>query len=303
MSLRIAITGSTGLVGSKLIPFLIGQSHDVTEISRMSSLKDARQTKLITWDPTAQRLDPEQMEGFDVVIHLAGTNVGERWDGDYKKSILESRVNGTRLLCSTLSKLKRKPKVLLSASAVGYYGNHAPELILDEASSKGKGFLPDVCQAWEDETKIAKDAGIRTVNMRFGVVLSKSGGALAKMWVPFQLGLGGVLGSGQQMMSWVAIDEIPLIIAHLIKNEGLSGAVNVVSSNPVSNKEFTKVLGQAIKRPTVFPVPAFMVKLLFGEMGQTLLLEGNRVMPKRLLDSGYAFKYSDLNIALTKAIA
>ncbi len=298
MPLRIAITGATGLVGSKVLPFFKDKGHLVVPITRQALLAPP----CIVWDPDAGQLDPEQMEGFDVVIHLAGTNVGERWDGAYKQSILTSRVNGTRLLCTTLAKLKRKPKLLIAASAVGFYGNHMPDTILDEKSPNGSDFLADVCRQWELETKPAQDAGIRVVNTRFGVVLNKKGGALAKMWLPFQLGMGGVLGSGRQMMSWIALDEIPLVMEHLIAKEDISGAVNVVSPNAVSNKEFTKVLGRVIKRPTIFPVPAVGVKLLFGEMGQTLLLEGSRVVPKRLEQSGYQFKYADLKSALEKAV-
>ena len=301
MSLRIAITGATGLVGSKLIPFLISKHHQVTQITRRKGL-EKDQTSVIVWDPDIQQLDAAQMEGFDVIIHLAGTNVGERWNKEYKKSILDSRVKGTRLFCQRLSTLKQKPKVLLSASAVGFYGNHSPEVILDEASPKGHGFLPDVCQQWEEETKVAAKAGIRVVNMRMGVVLSKYGGALAKMWMPFQLGLGGILGSGEQMMSWVALDEIPLIAVYLIQNENISGPINVVAPNTVSKKEFTKILGQVIKRPVIFPMPVLAVRALFGEMGQNLLLEGSRVLPNRLQEYGYQFSYADLKLALEKVV-
>ncbi len=298
--MRIAITGSTGLIGSRLVEFFLSQGHAVSQMTRRSTVTNL-QTPVICWDPVHAHMDSHQLEGFDVVIHLAGTNVGEKWNDEYKKSILDSRQQGTRLLAQTLSQLKNKPKVLLSASAIGFYGNHEAQTVLDETSPRGQGFLPDVCQVWEQETRPAQDAGIRVVNMRFGVVLSKKGGALAKMWVPFQFGLGGILGSGKQMMSWVALDEIPFIVDHLIKSD-VTGPVNVVSPQAVSNAEFTKVLGAAIKRPTVFPVPAFGVRILFGEMGQTLLLEGSHVVPKVLQNSGYRFHYADLNSALKEVV-
>ncbi len=299
--MRVAITGSTGMIGSTLISFLLPKGHGVTQITRRRVLKGAHQTPFLTWDPDAGQIDAQALEGHDAVIHLAGTNVGERWSESYKKDILQSRVKGTRLLCQTLVRLKNKPKVLLSASAIGYYGNHPPDKILDENSPQGQGFLPDVCRQWEEETKAARDAGVRVVNMRIGVVLSKKGGAVAKMWMPFQMGLGGVLGSGKQMMSWVALDEIPLIIDHLM-NKDVSGPVNLVSPQAVSNAQFTKVLGQVIKRPTIFPIPGFMIQLLFGEMGERLLLEGARVVPKRLQETGYQFHYPDLRAALEQAV-
>ncbi len=302
MSQRIAVTGSTGLVGSKLIPFLLNNNYEVTQITRRSSLAEDKRTPFIVWNPDAGQIDSLRLEGIDTVIHLAGANVGERWTDDYKKVILNSRINSTKLIAKTLAGLTKKPKLLISASAIGFYANHPAEVILDESNTAGQSFLADVCKRWEEETKPASDAGIRVVHLRIGVVLHKSGGALAKMWMPFQLGIGGVLGTGRQMMSWIALDEIPLIIEHIIKNESIVGPVNVTSPKPVTNKEFTKTLGQIIKRPTLFPVPDFGIKLLFGEMGQTLLLEGNRVLPKRLLESGYQFKYPDIKTALEKAV-
>ncbi len=299
--MRIAITGSTGMIGSKLVTFFLAEGHHVSQITRQSAIEN-EETPFIYWNPSKGQIDPAQLEGFDVIIHLAGANVGERWGEAYKQNILDSRVQGTRLLCQTIAKLRQKPKLLLSASAIGYYGNHAPDTVLNEQSKLGEGFLPDVCRRWEEETAPAKNAGVRVVNMRIGVVLSKNGGALAKMWMPFQLGLGGVLGSGRQMMSWIALDEIPLIVAHLIAHEEIAGPVNLVSPQVVSNAQFTKVLGGVIKRPTVFPVPAVGVRLLFGEMGQALLLEGANVEPAVLEQSGYQFKYQDLESALKAVV-
>ncbi len=300
--MRLALTGSTGLIGSTLVGhFLSKPDTTVIQVTRRQSV-DSAQTSVAVWDPAKGEIQADKLEGHDAVIHLAGTNVSERWTPSYKKLIESSRIEGTRLLCKTLAKLRQKPRVLISASAVGFYGNHEPDKILTESSALGEGFLPDVCCQWEEETRYAKEAEIRVVNMRLGVVLGKSGGAMAKMLPIFNLGLGGVLGDGNQMMSWIALPEIPLIVEHLIKNESIAGPVNVVSPQPVSNREFTKILGEVIRRPVIFPVPAFGIKLLFGEMGETLLLEGARVSPKKLLESGYSFRYPELGEALKAAL-
>ncbi len=295
--MRIAITGATGMIGLRLTDFLLAQGHQMTVVTRRSSYHQP-QTSVIVWDPSLNYIENGRLEGFDVIIHLAGSNVGEYWSPEYKEEILESRVQSTRLLCKALSEVASKPKLLIGASAIGFYGNHPSDKILDENSPSGEGFLADVCRQWEEATGPAAQAGIRVVRMRLGVVLSQAGGALAKMWQPFQLGIGGVLGNGQQMMSWVALDEIPYVIDYLINNDKITGAVNVVSPQAVSNAEFTKVLGQVIHRPTFLPVPAFVIRLLFGEMGQSLLLEGAHVIPRRLQESGYQFRFVDLKDAL-----
>lgn len=294
--MRIVISGSTGFVGSRLVSFLRSE-HDVVHLARKPTPDGL---PCIIWDPDRGILPAAELEGVDVVIHLAGANVAERWTDAHKAAILNSRVTSARLLCATLAKLQKKPKVLLSASGVGYYGAQEPDVVLDEASPLGGGFLADVCRQWEAETRYAQEAGIRVVHMRLGVVLGKGGGALRKMWTPFQMGLGGVLGSGRQMMSWIALEEIPFIVAHLIKSDKLNGAVNIVSPHPVSNREFTRALGHAIRRPTVFPVPAIMIKLLFGEMGTEMLLKGSTVLPNRLQNAGYTFRYPDIQSALEK---
>ena len=299
--MRIAITGATGMIGGKLTAFLLAQGHQIAVISR--GPVHPPQTSVIRWDPATNDIDARQLEGFDVIIHLAGSNVGEYWSPAYKKSILESRVLSTTLLCETLLKVVSKPKLLISASAIGFYGNHPPEVVLDEHSPVGKGFLADVCRQWEAATDLLQSTGVRIVRMRLGVVLSKAGGALNKMWVPFQSGIGGILGSGRQMMSWVAIDEIHYVVDYLIKTDSLSGAVNVVSPQAVSNAQFTKILGNVLHRPTVLPVPSFVIRMLFGEMGQNLLLEGAHVVPRRLQDSGYQFHFADLKAALEKVTA
>ena len=295
--MRVAITGATGMIGSKLTAFLLAQGHQIAVITRRSSFHQP-QTSEIIWDPVLNFIEIEKLEGFDIIIHLAGANVGEYWSPEHKKSILESRVQSTRLLCESLARLKFKPKLLISASAIGYYGNHPPQEVLDENSPLGEGFLANVCHQWEEETKIAAQAAIRVVRMRLGVVLSKTGGALAKMWMPFQLGIGGRLGNGQQMMSWIALDEIPFVIDHLMKKDLFVGVVNVVSPQAVSNVQFTKILGHLMHRPTLLPVPSFAIRLLFGEMGQNLLLEGAHVIPLRLQESGYQFHFADLKEAL-----
>lgn len=295
--MRIAISGATGMIGKKLSTHLSACGHQIAVITRQSSVRNAN-VSVIAWDPALNYIENEQLEGFDVIIHLAGANVGEYWTPEHKQEILESRVQSTKLLCETIVHLKSKPNLFICASAIGFYGNHSPYEVLDENSPSGEGFLADVCRQWEDSTKILENADIRTVCMRLGVVLSKSGGALAQMWHPFQWGVGGVLGNGQQMISWIALDEIPYVIDHLIESENLSGAVNVVAPRAVSNAEFTRILGNVICRPTILPIPAFAVKLMFGEMGQNLLLEGAYVIPRRLQENGYQFKYSDLREAL-----
>jgi len=298
--MRIAITGATGMIGSKLTSFLLAQGHQITVITRRRSC-DQPQESVIVWDPLLNEIETEQLEGFDVIIHLAGCNVAEYWSPEYKKLILESRLRSTKLLCESLTKLVLKPKLFICASAIGYYGNHPPQEILDENSPSGQGFLADVCRQWEEETNIAAHAGIRVVRMRLGMVFSKTGGALAKMLLHFKLGIGGPLGNGQQMMSWVALDEIPYVVDHLIKNDQITGSVNVVSPQAVSNAEFTKTVGQLIHRPTFLSVPGFVIRLALGEMGRSLLLEGAHVIPRCLQESGYQFHFADLKEALKLA--
>lgn len=298
--MRIAITGATGMIGSKMTAFLLAQGHQISAITRRPSFRQA-QVSVIPWAPELNYIETSQLEGFDVVINLAGSSIGEKWTPEYKKSILESRVQSTKILCKALARVVSKPKLLISASAIGYYGNHSPYDVRDEGNLWGDGFLADVCHQWESETYPAGQEGIRVIHMRLGVVLSKSGGALAKMWRPFELGLGGILGNGRQMMSWVALDEIPYVIEHLIKNDSIKGPVNVVSPMAVSNSKFTKILGQVMRRPTLLPVPGFVIRLMFGEMGQSLLLDGVHVLPRRLQESGYRFHFPDLKDALKRS--
>jgi len=255
----------------------------------------------VSWDPLAP-LSPAAVSGFDAVVHLAGESVVGRWTDEKKKAIRESRVQGTRNLVAALGKSEAKPRVLVCASAVGFYGNRGDEL-LGEESPIGQGFLPEVCREWEDASRIAAEAGIRTVNVRIGLVLSAKGGALSNMLKPFKLGLGGRIGSGQQWWSWIHVDDIVGGIQHAIRAESLSGPVNFVAPNPVRNVEFTKVLALVLGRPAFFPVPEFALRLAFGKMAaEQLLLASQRVEPGKLRTSGYEFRFPELKTALANLV-
>jgi uncharacterized protein len=296
MPMKILISGSTGLVASALIPILQSKNHEIYKLVR----KIGNQTNEILWD--AEKGFSEQNErklnGFDAVINLAGDNVAsERWTPEKKRRIRNSRVLGTRHLVEALRKQQSKPKIFISASAIGFYGNRGDE-ILTEDSQKGEGFFPEVCTEWEAEALKAKDFGARVVLLRIGIVLAKEGGALKKMLLPFQLGLGGVVGSGKQWMSWIALEDLVRIIVFVLENNSVEDAINCTAPNPVTNYEFTKTLGKVLSRPTILSIPSLAIKFLFGEMGETLLLEGNRVLPKRLQDLGFEFHFSNLEDAL-----
>lgn len=298
---RILISGASGLIGGALAPALREKGFDVVHLTR--SKKPAASVSVILWDIDQQQIPATSLEGFDVVIHLAGANIADkRWTPAYKEEILASRTRSTELLISALVNCKALPKVFISASAIGYYGNHPPLKIIDETHPAGTDFLADVCRQWEEKTQKLAQKGVRVVNLRFGVVLSAKGGALAKMLPIFRLGLGGVLGSGEQVMSWIALKEIPRIIFFILENENIFGAVNCVAPQPISNKGFTKVLGDVLRRPVALPVPGVGIRFLFGEMGQTLLLGGACVIPKKLLDAGYQFMYPDLRSALKSSL-
>lgn len=293
--LTVAISGAGGLIGSALVPFLTTAGHRVMRLVRSSTQgkQDA-----IQWDPERGIVDKVRLDGSDAVVHLAGANIADgRWTPEGKRLIRESRVKGTRLLCEALTRLPRPPKTLICASAIGYYGNRRDE-VLGEESSPGDGFLAEVCQAWEAATQPAEESGIRVVHARLGIVLSPAGGALAKMLLPFQLGLGGRLGDGAQYMSWTTLDDVVGALFHILISESVSGAVNVVAPNPVTNREFTKTLGLVLKRPTLFPVPALALHFVLGEMADALLLASTRVEPQRLLASEYAFRYPGLEDGL-----
>lgn len=298
--MRIAVTGSTGFIGSCVVSYFRSAGCQVARLVRPGrGMSLAGDGDVIAWDPVSRKMDASLLEGYDAVIHLAGANIAQqRWTLPYKKLILSSRVEGAQFLSEVISNLKNPPKVLLSASAIGYYGNITPPVCVDESSKMGNGFLAKVCDQWEKATQSAQRRGVRVVHTRFGVVLSRKGGALAKMLPAFRLGLGGKLGLGSQMMSWIALEEIPRIMEHLIHTQGISGPVNVVTPNPVSNEEFTKVLAGCLNRKAILPVPSFMIRWLLGEMGQALLLDGAAVLPKRLMESGYVFRFPDLESAL-----
>ena len=292
--MNILVTGSTGLVGSALIPKLLNDGHEIIRAVRRASDNAGE----LVWNPETGEIDEARLAGIDAAVNLAGESIAERWTEEKKKRIRDSRVKGTQLLAKAMAGLDPKPRVLISASAIGFYGNRGAE-VLNEDSSSGSGFLAEVCREVEAATAVASDAGIRVVKLRIGIVLSPNGGALAKMLTPFKAGVGGKIGSGEQYMSWIAIDDIVGIIEHALTNDSISGPVNTVAPKPVTNLEFTKTLGDVISRPTIFPIPAFGLRLLFGrEMADETLLSSARVEPRRLAESGYSFKYPTLEGAL-----
>lgn len=297
--MKILISGSHGLVGRALSASLTNDSHEVISLVRRDRHVGSPE---VEWDPKRGEIDREHLEGLDAVVHLAGESIVEgRWDTAKKTRIRESRVEGTRLLSETLSSLRHRPKALLSASAIGYYGNRGDE-ILNESSAPGNDFLSDVCVQWEEATRPAAEKGIRVVNLRFGIILSADGGALAKMLTPFRMGVGGRVGSGEQWMSWIFLADVVGAIRHAIEDDSISGPLNVVAPNAVTNADFTKSLGRALGRPTLFPVPAFAARLAFGEMADALLLSSQRVDPLGLKRANYHFLEPELSGALRKAL-
>lgn len=292
-SLKVAITGATGLVGRALSAFLAAGGHRVVRIVRSRP-----QEGDILWDPASGRIEPGDLEGLDAVIHLAGENIAAgRWTRERKTAIAESRVTGTRLLAEALTRLERPPASFLCASAVGYYGSRGEEAV-DESTAPGDGFLPETCLAWETAAEAASSRGIRVAHLRLGVVLSAEGGALKKMILPFRLGGGGPVGSGRQGMSWVALDDAIGAFHFLLMRGDLAGAFNVTSPHPVSQREFARALARVLRRPAVAPLPSFAVRALFGEMGERLLLEGAFVRPTRLAGAGFVFRWPGLPEAL-----
>ncbi|MBK6722516.1 MAG: TIGR01777 family protein [Acidobacteria bacterium] len=298
--MKILITGASGLVGTELQKSFAEKGYEMLLASRSEPKDD----KHIQWSIEEGFTEPEKLEGTDAVVHLAGENVsgGLRWSDEKKKAIRDSRVLGTRNVVDAISKLKDKPKVFVASSAIGFYGERGDEEVT-ESSAAGDTFLADVSKQWESESRRAEDAGIRTVLLRTGIVLSKDGGALGTMLTPFNLGVGGVVGSGKQWMSWISMEDEIAIINFVIENENIRGAVNAVSPNPVTNQEFTKTLGEVLYRPTFIPLPEFAVSMVFGEMGDALLLASTKVLPKRLTDAGFEFKYPDLKPAIENAVA
>lgn len=288
----VAITGASGLVGAALAPFLETGGHTPIAVVRSESEPDE-----IRWSVAEKTIDADRFRGVDTVVHLAGEPLVGRWTDAKKKRILDSRVEGTRLIAETLAALDDGPKTLICASAVGYYGRTGDEQV-DETSPAGDDFLARVCQQWEAAAAPAREAGIRVVHLRFGVVLSAAGGALAKMLPAFKMGVGGKLGSGDQWFSWVALDDVIGAIYHAMFTDELAGPVNVTAPRPVTNEQFTETLGEVLHRPTFMTVPKLAVKAAFGEMGEATLLGGQRVFPRRLIDTGFVFEFNELEEAL-----
>jgi uncharacterized protein (TIGR01777 family) len=293
-SLRIAVTGASGLVGRRLTAFLTEAGHEVWVLVRRQGPPRPNE---IPWDPAAGSVDSERLEGMHAVVHLAGRSIrAPRWTRRVKDEIRRSRVEGTTLLCETLARLTKRPEVLISASAIGYYGDRAEEL-LTEDGEPGEGFLAGVCREWEAATESAAKAGIRVVRLRLGLVLAGEGGALPAMLPPFRLGLGGAVGDGSQYLSWIALSDVVRAIHHLLVSD-VPGPVNATSPAPVTNAEFTRTLGAVLRRPTCLRVPAFVVRHFLGDMGCELLLSSARVVPARLQRSGFTFEFAELKDAL-----
>ena len=293
---RILLSGASGPIGAALVPTLKASGTHIARLTRAGRAQATTDEESIPWNPE-QPLAATAVSGFDAVIHLAGESIVGRWSEDKKKKIRDSRVVGTRNMALALALAKDKPHIFICSSAIGYYGDRADEL-LNEESAPGVGFLPEVCREWEAATRPAADAGIQTVQIRTGVVLSSKGGALAKMLTPFKMGVGGQIGSGKQWMSWIDVEDMVGAIHHILKSDLLHGPVNMVGPKPVTNEEFTKTLASVLSRPAILPMPAFAVKLLFGEMGETVLLGSQRVEPSRLISSGYPFRFRTLRASL-----
>ncbi len=296
----VAISGASGMVGTALTAVLRSSGNSVVGITR----KESRGADgSIVWDPVTGVKDPSRLETVDAIVHLAGENIAERrWTPALKDRIRRSRVEGTRNLVKSLALIAGRPKVLVSASAIGYYGDRG-ETILDEDATAGEGFLADVCRDWEHEAQAATELGMRVVNVRIGVVLSRKGGALAKMLLPFKLGAGGIIGSGKQYWSWIGLHDLVRILAFCVEHDSIRGPVNAVSPNPMTNYDFTKGVGHALHRPTFFPLPAFMAKLVLGEMANDLLLASARVTPGKLLQHGFEFHFPELAGCLEHELA
>lgn len=297
--MRVLVTGSNGLLGSALVPSLTQDGHEVV---RLTHSPRPKLDNVIAWDPAAGVLDAALLEGMDAVVHLAGENIAAgRWTADRKRRILESRVKGTKLLADSLARLARPPRCLVSASAIGFYGDRGQE-ILQEDSSPGTGFLPEVCAGWERASQPVTARGIRLVTLRIGIVLSSRGGALPRMLLPFRLGLGGRTGNGRQYMSWIELDDLVRVIRHSMATDSLSGPVNAVAPNPVTNREFTRALGRILSRPALFVMPAFAARIALGEMAEELLLASARVLPAALLGSEFSFRFPQIEAALAHAL-
>ena len=290
----VLITGASGLVGSALVPALEAGGARVSRMGRRAGPEPGT----LVWNPDARSIPRPALEGFDAVVHLAGESIASgRWTQARKARLLGSRVGGTRLLCETLAALERPPRVLVSASATGYYGDRGGE-VLDEGCAPGSGFLAGLARAWEESTAAADARGIRVVRLRIAPVLAPRGGLLAPLRLPFRLGLGGPLGSGRQWMSWIALDDLIAAIRHVLSRDDLRGAVNAAAPGAVTNREFTRTLARVLCRPAILRVPAVVLRVVLGEMADEALLASTRVEPRRLVASGFTFRDPELEPAL-----
>lgn len=290
--MKILITGSTGLVGSELSSLLNRNKHQIIRLVRS---KNQENKSSVYWDYEKKNINIDRIQGADCVIHLAGENISaRRWTKKHKQNILNSRILSTHFLIDSLLKLEKKPESFICASAIGYYGDRG-DVILTEQSEKGLGFLPEVCNEWEKSTNEAKEAGMRVVNLRFGVINSVKGGALKKMLLPFKLGIGGKIGSGEQYISWISLEDAVRVMEFCINTNEINGPVNVVAPNPVTNKKLTQLIGEYLNRPTIFPLPAFAAKLVLGKMAEELLLASTRVAPTVLQKNGFEFIHPTLD--------
>jgi uncharacterized protein (TIGR01777 family) len=296
MKYRMLVSGVSGPIGAALLPSLRAEGWSVVRLVRGAAAGKPADNAQIAWDP-ASAIAPEAVSGFDAVIHLAGEGIFGRWTAAKKRKIHDSRVLGTVNLASALARAERKPDVFVCGSAIGYYGNRGDE-VLREESSPGEGFLAEVCREWEEAAAVAVQAGIRTAHLRTGIVLSPKGGALGAMLLPFKMGLGGRTGDGRQWMSWIDVQDMVGGILHILRNDMLQGAVNMVAPKPVRNAEFAGTLAIVLGRPAILPMPAFAAKLAFGEMGEELLLGSQKVEPGKLIASGYRFRYWELRASL-----
>ena len=295
--MKVVVSGASGLIGSALVSALERQGHGVVRLVR----REPASTGEVRWNPSADELDPRALDGADAIVNLSGENIGQRWTASRKREIVDSRVQATDLLARTAAALDPPAAVLVCAGGVGVYGDRGDEIVTED-SALGEGFEADVVRAWEAAAEPAREAGIRVVNFRQGMVLAKEGGALQRMLLPFKLGVGGRVGDGRQWWTWVARDDVTAAYAFVLGSD-LAGAVNLCSPNPVTCTQFTDALGKALHRPTVLPAPAFAIRALYGEMGDNVLLRGRRALPVRLLDAGFEFSLPTIDAALQRILS
>ena len=301
--MKVIVTGSGGLVGRALVRSLLAEGHSVTRLVRGGAQQFRTPgSNAVEWNPDKGAIDAAALEGHDAAVRLAGEPIAEgRWDDAKKRRIMESRAKGTRLIAETIAGLKEKPRVLVSASAIGFYGDRGAEVMREESAS-GEGFLSEVCREWEKATLAASQAGVRVVHVRIGFVLSGEGGGLPKMLTPFKLGVGGKVGSGEQYLSWITLEDLVRVMRRAMEDESMRGPVNAVAPNAVTNEEFTKALGRVLGRPTILPVPTFALRIAFGEVADAVMLASTRVEPARLKEAGFDFKHADIEGALRSVL-